>query len=261
MKIKSSRHHGANFRDPGTASWTNIDWRHVQTSVQRLQHRITKLAERKQHRRVRRLQRRLVDSLAARLTAVRTVAQDNNGKLTPGIDGIVWTTPERKLLEAYRLRNRSTAQPTKRVTIPKADGGQRSLNIPCMSDRARQALWNLALQPVVEATSDPNSYGFRPYRGPWHANGQLRTLLGRVNSPAWVLDADIEACFDTIDHDWLLAHTPMDRRILRSWLKAGVLDRGNLYPIDKGTPQGGVISPTLMNHTLNGLEHHIAQHF
>lgn len=77
-------------------------------------------------------------------------------------------------------------------------------HMPCMFDRANQALWNLALLPVVEAQSDLRSYGFRPYRNTWHAYAQIRRLLSRRNSPRWVLDADIEKCFDTIDHDWLL---------------------------------------------------------
>ena len=143
--------------------------------------------------------------------------------------------------------------------IPKANGSQRPLGIPCMSDRARQALWNMALLPTVEATSDPHSYGFRPYRGCWDANAQIRTLLDKRRSPEWILDADIEKCFDKINHDWLLKHTPMETKVLKSWLKAGYFENNNpeLFPTEEGTPQGGVISPTLANLTLNGLEKYL----
>jgi RNA-directed DNA polymerase len=241
--------------------WTGINWSKVEKTIENLQHRITKATERGEHRKVRDLQRLLNRSLSARLKAVRIVAQENSGKNTPGIDGETWTTPSRKHQGALELRNRSKTKPLKRVYIPKANGKLRPLGIPCMSDRARQALWNMALLPVVEATSDPHSYGFRPYRGCWDANAQIRFLLDKQTSPKWVLDADIEKCFDTINHDWLLENTPMETKVLKSWLKAGYIEGPDLFPTEKGTPQGGVISPTLANLTLNGLEAYLEKAF
>jgi len=123
-----------------------------------------------------------------------------------------------------------------------------------MTDRAMQALYLLALEPVAECTSDPNSYGFRQRRSTHDARAQLFVSLSKRSSAGWVLDADISGFFDNINHDWLLRHVHMDRRVLRKWLKAGVVHNGQLQRTDTGTPQGGVASPTLANITLNGLE-------
>lgn len=236
------------------AQWSSTRWKSVENNIAQLQHRIAKATLENDYRKVRHLQRLLVRSLSARLKAVRQVSEENSGKQTPGADNELWKTPKRKLMAALELRKRSKTKPLRRIYIPKKDGTSRLLGIPAMIDRARQALWNLALNPVVESTSDPISYGFRPHRGCWDANAQIRVFLSRKDSPTWILDADIRKCFDTISHDWLLANTPMEKKVLRSWLKSGFIESsGEFFDTEAGTPQGGVISPTLSNHVLNGL--------
>jgi RNA-directed DNA polymerase len=123
-----------------------------------------------------------------------------------------------------------------------------------MKDRAMQALFLLALEPVAESTSDPNSYGFRRNRSTSDAEAQIFNSLRQEASAPWVLEADIKGCFDNISHEWLLAHVLMDKEVLRKWLKAGTVFRGQFQATDAGTPQGGIISPTLANVVLNGLE-------
>ncbi|MFS9033398.1 group II intron reverse transcriptase/maturase, partial [Streptococcus anginosus] len=135
----------------------------------------------------------------------------------------------------------------------KANGKLRPLGIPTMKDRAMQALYLLALEPIAEMTADPHSYGFRKERCPQDAIQQCHTILCRGNSPKWVLEGDIKGCFDHISHEWLLNNIPMDTKILKKWLKCGVIFKGELFTTDEGTMQGGIISPTLANMTLDGL--------
>jgi len=123
-----------------------------------------------------------------------------------------------------------------------------------MHDRAMQALYLLALEPIAETTGDPNSYGFRPARSTADAIAQCFITLGKTHSPEWVLEGDIRSCFDRISHDWLLAHVPTDKAILKAWLMAGFIENRILYPTEAGTPQGGIISPVLANLALDGLE-------
>lgn len=246
--------HTSLFYPSEKPQWTSTRWKKAESIIAKLQHRIAKATLEGDYRKIRNLQRLLVKSLSARLKAVRQCSQENKGKRTPGIDGELWTTPRLKLEAAFLLRKRSKTKPLLRISIPKKDGSLRPLARLVMMDRARQALWNLALSPVVESTSDPVSYGFRPYRSCWDAHAQIKVVLSRKDSPKWILDADIRKCFDTISHKWLLENTPMESKILESWLKSGFMKGGKFFNTESGTPQGGIISPTLSNHTLNGMQ-------
>src|SRR5712691_3087275 len=130
-----------------------------------------------------------------------------------------------------------------------------------MKDRAMQALYLHALDPIAETYADPNSYGFRKERCCADAMAQCHTVLSNGTRPQWILEGDIKSCFDKISHPWLLSHVPMDKTILNKWLKAGYMDKSVLYPTDDGTPQGGIISPVLANMALDGLERTLRKQF
>ncbi|MFC5698295.1 group II intron reverse transcriptase/maturase [Pseudomonas sp. GCM10022186] len=240
--------------------WHDIDWCRAQRNVRGIQIRIAKACREGKWRKVKALQRMLTRSQSARYLAVRRVTE-NQGKRTAGVDRELWNTPNAKWFAAKGLEQRGyQPRPLRRVFIPKSNGKERPLGIPTMTDRAMQALHLLALSPIAETTGDPNSYGFRIERSTADAMGQLFVCLSKKASAHWVLEADIQGCFDHINHDWLITHVPMNKGVLRKWLKAGVVHKGQLLATDAGTPQGGIISPTLANLALDGLETQLKQH-
>ena len=239
--------------------WSQVDWAVVARFVHRLQERIAKAVREQRWGKARALQHLLSRSFYARLWAVRRVVR-NKGKHTPGVDGVVWRTEGQRWNAVAALKRRGyRPRPLRRIYIPKANGQRRPLGIPTMHDRAMQALYALTLNPVAETTGDPSSYGFRSYRSTADAIGQCFVTLAKSCSPQWLLEADIKACFDRIDHDWLIANVPMDKHLLRAWLKAGYMEDGSYFDTDAGTPQGGIISPILANLALDGLEARVAE--
>jgi RNA-directed DNA polymerase len=196
----------------------------------------------------------LTRSFYAKLLAVKRVTS-NKGKKTPGVDGILWQGARAKWRAVLSLCRRGyKPQPLRRIYIPKKNGKKRPLSIPTIKDRAMQALYKLALAPVAETLADRNSYGFREGRACADAIAAAFNALSKPNSATWVLEGDIKGCFDNISHDWMVKNIPMDKVILTKWLKAGYVEEGITYPSRKGTPQGGIISPTFSNMTLDGLE-------
>jgi len=234
--------------------WYATEWNVARKHVRGLQMRIAKAVKENKWGKVKTLQRILTNSFYAKLLAVKRVTS-NKGKNTPGVDGILWQDAEAKWQAACSLRRRGyKPQPLRRIYIPKKNGKKRPLSIPTMMDRAQQALHKLALAPVAETLADRNSYGFREGRSCADAIQAGFNALSKPNSATWVLEADIKGCFDNISIEWMIENIPMDKVVLRKWLTAGYVEDGIMYPSRKGTPQGGIISPTLSNMTLDGLE-------
>src|SRR5438876_7547209 len=242
----------ASFDQP--TDWKSIDWKAIEKLVRRLQVRIAKAVQAGKHRLAKALQWVLTHSRSAKLLAVLRVTT-NRGAKTPGVDNVTWRSERQKLQAAFNLKRHGyRPRPLRRHYIPKPNGKLRPLSIPTMHDRAMQALYALSLAPIAETLADRYSYGFREGRRCADALEQCFTVLSQKGSAPWVLEGDIRACFDEIDHPWLLQHVPMDQQLLRAWLKAGHWEKEQLFPTSAGTPQGGLISPLLSNFALDGME-------
>jgi RNA-directed DNA polymerase len=240
--------------------WSQIDWDAAEKQVRRLRQRIFTASQAGDLAKVRNLQKLMLRSHANTLVSMRRVAQLNAGRKTAGIDGKTALLPEEKAELVDWLQRESaswTARAVKRVFIAKSGGKQRPLGIPVLADRALQARVVNALEPEWEARFEPRSYGFRPGRGCHDAIEAIYgTCKGVRAKRVWVLDADLAAAFDRVDHNALLDRLGSFPAVgmVSGWLKAGVVDRGRFAPTEEGTPQGGVVSPLLLNIALHGME-------
>ena len=237
-----------------SANWLAIDWKACCCEVRKLQTRIAKAVREGRWRKAKALQWLLTHAFSAKALAVRRVTE-NQGKHTPGVDGVTWSTPQEKSEAINSLKRRGyQPKPLKRVHIPKSNGKLRPLSIPVKKDLAMQALHKLALEPIAETTADQNSYGFRPARCTADAIGHVFLTVSQKRAAPWILEGDIHACFDEISHEWMLKNICIDKRLLKLWLKAGYVEKGKLFPTKQGCPQGGILSPVLANMVLDGLE-------
>jgi len=188
---------------PGPAvSWHSINWKKVYRTVRRLQARIVKAIREGRWHKVKSLVYLLTHSFGGRALAILRVVS-NSGARTPGVDGVLWDTPEAKSAAFSALRRHGyRPQPLRRVYIPKSNGKQRPLGIPTLADRAMQALYLLGLDPIAETLADGHSYGFRLERCCADALEDCHKVLRSpggpdIPGPDWVLEGDIKSCFDT----------------------------------------------------------------
>ncbi len=249
-----------NGPEDGCIDWSSIRWSRVEQDVQRLRQRIFTASQEGDLKTVRNLQKLMLRSRSNALLSVRRVTQLNAGRKTAGVDGEIVVRGEQEAELADWVQHRAepwSPRPVKRVYVPKSDGRRRPLGIPVIADRCLQALTVNALEPEWEARFEPKSYGFRPGRGCHDAIVAIHTTASRTDAKRlWVLDADLAAAFDRLNHDHICRSvgTFPARELVRQWLKAGVIEDGRFSPTEEGAPQGGVISPLLLNVALHGME-------
>jgi RNA-directed DNA polymerase len=246
----------------GGDAWEHVDWCHQEEQVRRLRGRIFQAVRDGDWPRARSLQKLMLRSWSNTLVSVRQVTQRNTGRRTAGIDGLVALTSQARAEMAVQVHasiGSHRPSPVRRVYVPKASdkAKMRPLGIPVLIDRCHQARAKNALEPEWEARFEPRSYGFRPGRGCHDAIESLFNTLGGKSARVWILDADLAAAFDKISHEHLLEKLGgfPARGMIAGWLKAGIFEAGKGFaPTWEGTPQGGIISPLLLNIALHGLE-------
>src|SRR5258708_14088341 len=255
---RSSMH--GNPSDQPNVAWERLPGKKLGVDVYRMKKRIFQESKRGDNKTVPKTQTLWRKTEGGRLVAGGRVTEENQGKKTEGVDGVNTVAPAERLkmveaIDPKHTENRKP-KPLRRVWIPKPGKEEkRPLGIPVMIDRACQALAKQALEPQWEAQFERNSYGFRPGRSCHDAIEAIHSSIKHKDK--YVLDADIAGCFDNICHEALLGKLkthPQMRRLIKWWLKAGVLDGFQFAPTEAGTPQGGVISPLLANIALHGLE-------
>ena len=238
-----------------TDLWNSIDWAQAEQNLANMQMALAKSAYTNDLGLIEKWQKKIVYSLDAKLLAVRHVCSTAGGA---GIDGIKWATPHEKMTAALSLTSKGyRAMPSRLLLLKSKNGKQRRIHIETYYDRAMQALYAYALDPVAESWGDRKSFAYRKGRSAFDINEHIKTAFSGFDAPEWAFIGDIQKCYDNISHEWVLQHIPMAESVLREFLNAGYVFAGELYPMDVGVGIGCTLSPIIANMVLNGLQEYI----
>lgn len=238
--------------------WRKLPWKKFEKQIRKIQERIYDASIRNDSKKVRALQKRLVQLAPAKFIAVRRICQDNRRKKTAGADGVAFLTLSQRMNLVNELKLDGKSDSINKVLISKTGGQQKFLRISTMRERAKQFLLLMALEPEWEAKFEPNSYGFRPGRSCQDARAAIcQTLKQKAK---YVFYANIDSCFPLTSHQPLLDKLntiPLFRKQIRAWLKAGITFETMAFSNTVGV--SNPITPLLVNIALHGLEKHVTK--
>lgn len=237
-----------------TMLWEHIDLKAAEEKLADLQYQLTRAAYRKDGAAIEELQNTIVRDLDIKCLAVRHVVGSSS---SPGVDGVKWRTPAEKMRGAMSLTSKDYhPSPLRQIMlVAKNTGKKRYPQLPTYRDRAMLVLYGYALIPVTEAYAERKSFAFRPGRSTQDAHAYVIEMIRGEDAPAYIFYGDVKACYAHIQHDWLIEHAPMDKHILRKFLKAGIVFEGELFPSEgEGLSEGSNLSPYLANFTLDGMQ-------
>ena len=246
--------HDIKFTDM-TKLWNSIDWEYAELQLQKMQEALAKSAYTNSPDLIEKWQRRIVNSINAKLLAVKYVCSTSAGA---GIDRVKWSTPHEKMSAALSLNPRGyKAMPDRLLLIRSKNGKQRRIHIETYYDRAMQTLYAYALDPVAESWGDRKSFAYRKGRSAYDMHEYIKIAFSGDDAPEWAVIADVTKCYENISHDWIMENIPMPKGVLSEFIHAGYVFGGQIFPTEVGVGIGCSISPIVANMVLDRLQEEI----